>query len=67
MTALLLLAVLVLVLLNGFFVAAEFALVRVRRSRIEEEAEEGAGRPRWSCASSTTSRATSPPASSASR
>jgi CBS domain containing-hemolysin-like protein len=41
MTALLLLAVLVLVLLNGFFVAAEFALVRVRRSRIEEEAEEG--------------------------
>jgi CBS domain containing-hemolysin-like protein len=41
MTALLLLAVLVLVLLNGFFVAAEFALVRVRRSRIEEEADEG--------------------------
>jgi CBS domain containing-hemolysin-like protein len=41
MTALLLLAVLVLVLLNGFFVAAEFALVRVRRSRIEDEAEEG--------------------------
>src|SRR5918997_3215613 len=43
MTALLLLAVLVLVLLNGFFVAAEFALVRVRRSRIEEEVEEGRG------------------------
>jgi CBS domain containing-hemolysin-like protein len=41
MTALLLLAVLVLVLLNGFFVAAEFALVRVRRSRIEDEAEDG--------------------------
>src|ERR671916_247014 len=40
-TALLLLAVLVLVLLNGFFVAAEFALVRVRRSRIEDEVEEG--------------------------
>jgi CBS domain containing-hemolysin-like protein len=40
-TALLLLAVLVLVLLNGFFVAAEFALVRVRRSRLEEEAEAG--------------------------
>jgi CBS domain containing-hemolysin-like protein len=39
-TALLLVAVLVLVLLNGFFVAAEFALVRVRRSRIEEEAAE---------------------------
>ncbi len=46
MTALLLLAVLVLVLLNGFFVAAEFALVRVRRSRIEEEAEEGNRRAR---------------------
>jgi CBS domain containing-hemolysin-like protein len=41
MTALLLLAVLVLVVLNGFFVAAEFALVRVRRSRLEEEVEEG--------------------------
>src|ERR1044072_931193 len=41
MTVLLLLAVLVLVLLNGYFVAAEFALVRVRRSRMEEEAEEG--------------------------
>jgi CBS domain containing-hemolysin-like protein len=41
MTVLLLLAVVVLVLLNGFFVAAEFALVRVRRSRMEEEAEQG--------------------------
>jgi CBS domain containing-hemolysin-like protein len=41
MTALLLVAVLVLVLLNGFFVAAEFALVRVRRSRIEDDAEAG--------------------------
>ena len=41
MTALLLLAVLALVALNGFFVAAEFALVRVRRSRIEQLAEEG--------------------------
>src|ERR671919_322555 len=40
-TALLLLAVLVLVLLNGFFVAAEFALVRTRRSRVEDDAEEG--------------------------
>jgi len=40
-TALLLLAVLVLVLLNGFFVASEFALVRVRRSAIEEDAAEG--------------------------
>jgi CBS domain containing-hemolysin-like protein len=41
MTVLLLLAVVVLVLLNGFFVAAEFALVRMRRSRVEEAVEEG--------------------------
>src|SRR3712207_666856 len=44
MTVLFLLAVVVLVLLNGLFVAAEFALVRVRRSRIEDEAEEGVRR-----------------------
>jgi CBS domain containing-hemolysin-like protein len=41
MTVLLLLAVVVLVLLNGFFVAAEFAYVRVRRSRLEEDAVAG--------------------------
>jgi CBS domain containing-hemolysin-like protein len=41
MTVLLLLAVVALVLLNGFFVAAEFALVRVRRSSVEGAAEEG--------------------------
>jgi CBS domain containing-hemolysin-like protein len=41
MTVLLLLAVVVLVLLNGFFVAAEFALVRMRRSRVEEEVAAG--------------------------
>ena len=35
MSALLLLAVFVLVLLNGFFVAAEFALVRSRRGTLE--------------------------------
>jgi CBS domain containing-hemolysin-like protein len=40
MTVLALVAVVVLIFLNGFFVAAEFALVRVRRSRIEEQAEE---------------------------
>jgi CBS domain containing-hemolysin-like protein len=40
-TALLLLAVLVLVLLNGFFVAAEFAYVRARRGSLETRAEEG--------------------------
>jgi CBS domain containing-hemolysin-like protein len=39
---LLLLAVAALVALNGFFVAAEFALVRARRDRIEALAEEGA-------------------------
>ncbi|MBI5103647.1 MAG: HlyC/CorC family transporter [Solirubrobacterales bacterium] len=41
MTALLLLAVAALILVNGFFVAAEFALVRSRRSTFEEEAKEG--------------------------
>jgi CBS domain containing-hemolysin-like protein len=40
-TALLLIAVAVLVLVNGFFVAAEFALVRSRRSRLEELASDG--------------------------
>ena len=34
-------AVVVLVLLNGFFVAAEFALVAVRRSKIDQMAAEG--------------------------
>jgi CBS domain containing-hemolysin-like protein len=34
-------AVLVLVLLNGFFVAAEFALVAARRSKIDQMASEG--------------------------
>ena len=41
MTALLLVAVVLLVLANGFFVAAEFALVRSRRSRLEELADQG--------------------------
>jgi CBS domain containing-hemolysin-like protein len=40
-SVLLLLAVLVLVLLNGFFVAAEFALVRSRRSTLETERDDG--------------------------
>jgi CBS domain containing-hemolysin-like protein len=43
MTALLLVAVVILVLANGFFVAGEFALVRSRRSKIEELAAEGSG------------------------
>ena len=38
---LLILLVLVLVAVNGFFVAAEFAIVRSRRSRIEQLAAEG--------------------------
>jgi CBS domain containing-hemolysin-like protein len=41
MTALLLFAVLVLVLLNAFFVAAEFALVRSRKAHLEADAELG--------------------------
>ncbi len=36
-------AVLALVALNGFFVAAEFAMVSVRRSRIEQLMSEGSG------------------------
>ena len=38
---LLIVATLVLVLLNGFFVAAEFALVKVRGGRLAEMAREG--------------------------
>jgi CBS domain containing-hemolysin-like protein len=41
MSVLLLFAVVVLVLLNGFFVAAEFALVRSRRGTLEQQAKEG--------------------------
>jgi CBS domain containing-hemolysin-like protein len=40
-TALLLVAVFVLVLLNGFFVAAEFAFVRTRRAHLETDAQAG--------------------------
>src|SRR5918994_5107310 len=42
MTALLLTAVVALVAVNGFFVGAEFALVRARRSRVEALARGGA-------------------------
>lgn len=38
-----LLAVALLVALNGFFVAGEFALVKVRKTRIEQLVEEGKG------------------------
>jgi CBS domain containing-hemolysin-like protein len=41
MIALLLLAVLVLVLLNAFFVAAEFALVRSRKAHLQTDADHG--------------------------
>jgi CBS domain containing-hemolysin-like protein len=40
-SALLLILVILLILVNGFFVAAEFALVRSRRSRMEEMAKDG--------------------------
>jgi CBS domain containing-hemolysin-like protein len=40
-TAIFLIAVLLLILANGFFVAAEFALVRTRRSAMEELAGQG--------------------------
>jgi CBS domain containing-hemolysin-like protein len=41
LTALLLSAVVVLIFANGFFVAAEFSLVRTRRSRMEELVKAG--------------------------
>jgi CBS domain containing-hemolysin-like protein len=41
MTALLLVLLLVLIAINGVFVAAEFALVRSRRSKLEQLASEG--------------------------
>src|SRR5882757_8880099 len=41
MTALLLIAVVLLVFINGFFVAAEFSLVRARRGQLEEMAKDG--------------------------
>ena len=41
MTGLLLALVVLLILVNGFFVAAEFALVRSRHSRMEEMAKDG--------------------------
>ena len=41
MTALLLSAVVVLIFVNGFFVASEFALVRTKRAKLEEMAAAG--------------------------
>jgi len=37
---------LVLILLNGFFVAAEYAFVRVRKTQLEEAVEAGSARAR---------------------
>jgi CBS domain containing-hemolysin-like protein len=45
-----LLLVLLLVLLNGFFVAAEFALVRVRQSRLQQLVDEGNARAKYAFA-----------------
>jgi CBS domain containing-hemolysin-like protein len=45
-TAVLLILIFVLVAVNGFFVAAEFAIVRSRRARMEQLAEEGSKRAR---------------------
>jgi CBS domain containing-hemolysin-like protein len=41
MSVVLLLLLFLLIAVNGFFVAAEFALVRVKRARMEQEAAEG--------------------------
>lgn len=39
--------VIILVLLNGFFVAAEFALVKVRHSRIQQLLNEGSSKAKY--------------------
>src|SRR5215218_2956037 len=44
MSVLLLVFLLLLIAINGFFVAAEFAIVRSRRSRLEQLRDEGARR-----------------------
>jgi len=46
MTAAALLAVILLIIANGFFVAAEFALVAVDRTKVERDAAEGGRRAR---------------------
>ncbi|HET9119383.1 MAG TPA: CNNM domain-containing protein, partial [Solirubrobacterales bacterium] len=43
MTAVFLVLLFLLIAANGFFVAAEFALVRSRRSRLEQLASDGSG------------------------
>ncbi|MDX6601137.1 MAG: magnesium and cobalt exporter, family [Solirubrobacterales bacterium] len=46
MSVVLLVLLLVLIAINGFFVAAEFAIVRSRRSRLEQLRDEGVNRAR---------------------
>ncbi|MFC6229566.1 hemolysin family protein [Paenibacillus allorhizosphaerae] len=48
--ALNLMIVFILVLLNGFFVAAEFALVKVRQTRLQQLAGEGNGKAKYALA-----------------
>ena len=45
--SLLILAVVFLVFLNGFFVAAEFALVKVRDTQLEPLVSQGQRRAKW--------------------
>ena len=59
--------IILLLAANGFFVAAEFAIVKVRRTQIQAASRPGARVRARRSTSSTTSTATSPPASSASR
>ena len=54
------LVIVLLTLLEGFFVAAEIALVSVRRSRVEQLVEEGSPAPGASAACSTTRAGSSP-------
>ena len=49
------LAVLILVLLNGFFVAAEFALVRIRETQLDTLVAKANGARGWRGTSSETS------------
>ncbi len=67
MSVLLLVLLLLLIAVNGFFVAAEFAIVRSRRSRLEQLRDEGARGAARRSTRSTTSTSTSPPRRSGSR
>ena len=59
-------AVVVLVLANAFFVAAEFALVGARKTRLDEMAKAGTAKLGWRDVRYNRSTATSRPPSSAS-